>query len=118
MLGRLVEDSASCSLGVSEAEVSDPEKLVTKRSKTARHPTTIARSVLLLALKDLSPLLTIRELLPRLGWLFFDAERLGTRRPSLTSSSICVPGRLSHRPKSTKLQRRFCKAFLGWVMWH
>jgi hypothetical protein len=62
MLGRSVADSASSSLGVSDAEVSDPEQLVTKRSKTAIHPTSIARSALLLALKDLSPLLTIAEL--------------------------------------------------------
>ncbi len=62
MLGRSVADSASCSWGVSDAEVSDPEQLVLpKRSKTAIDPTTMARSVLLLALKDLSPLLTILE---------------------------------------------------------
>jgi hypothetical protein len=70
MLGRSVADSASSSLGVSEAKVSDPEQLVTKRSKTAIHPTSIARSALLLALKDLSPLLTIRDLLPFLAGSF------------------------------------------------
>ena len=62
MLGRSVAGSASCSLGVSEAEASDPEQLVLpKRRKTARPPTTIARSVLLIALKALLPLLTILE---------------------------------------------------------
>ena len=70
MLGRLVEDSASSSWGVSEAEASDPEQLVPKRRKTARPPTTIARSALLLTLKDLSPLLTIRDLLPFLAGCF------------------------------------------------
>src|SRR5215216_4445027 len=70
MLGRSVADSASSSWGVSEAEASDPEQLVPKRRKTAIDPTTIARSVLLLALKDLLPLVTIRELLPFLAGTF------------------------------------------------
>ena len=67
MLGRSVADRASSSLGVSDAEASDPEQLVPKRRKTARPPTTIARSALLLALKDLSSLVTIRDLLPFLA---------------------------------------------------
>ena len=70
MLGLLVGGSASSSLGVSEAEASDPEQLVTKRSKTTRPPTTIAKSALLFALKDLSPLLAIRAPLPFLGGSF------------------------------------------------
>ena len=71
MLGRSVAGSASSSLGVSDAEASDPEQLVLpKRRKTARPPTTIARSVLLLALKALLPLVTIRELLPFLAGCF------------------------------------------------
>ena len=70
MLGRSVADSASSSWGVSEAEASDPEQLVPKRSKTAIDPTTIAKSALLLALKDLLPLVTIRELLPFLAGTF------------------------------------------------
>ena len=70
MLGRLGGGSASSSWGVSDAEVSDPEQLVTKRRKTAIHPTSIARSALLVALKDLSPLLTIRALLPFLAGSF------------------------------------------------
>jgi hypothetical protein len=70
MLGRLVGDSASSRWGVSDAEVSDPEQLVTKRRDTAIYPTTIARSALLLALKDLSSLVTIRDLLPFLAGSF------------------------------------------------
>ena len=70
MLGRSVADSASSSLGVSDAETSDPEQLVPKRRKTAIDPTTIARSVLLLALKALLLLVTIRELLPFLAGCF------------------------------------------------
>src|SRR5215207_5601659 len=74
MLGRSVAGSASSSWGVSDAEASseasDPEQLVPKRRKTARPPTTIAKSVLLLALKDLWPLLTIRDLLPFLAGSF------------------------------------------------
>ena len=70
MLGRLVEDSASSSWGVSDAEVSDPEQLVTKRSKTARPPTRIPKRALLVALKVLSPLLTITELPLFLGNCF------------------------------------------------
>jgi hypothetical protein len=46
---------------VSDAEVSDPEQFVTKRSKTARPPTRIPKRTLLVALKDLLPLLTILE---------------------------------------------------------
>ena len=56
MLGRLVEDSASSSWGVADAEVSDPEQVVTKRSKTASPPHRIAKRALLVALKGLSPL--------------------------------------------------------------
>src|SRR5829696_4499428 len=70
MLGRSVAGSASSSWAVSEAEASDPEQLVPKRRKTARPPTTIAKSVLLLALKALLPLVTIRELLPFLAGTF------------------------------------------------
>jgi hypothetical protein len=71
MLGRSVAGSASCSLGVSDAEASDPEQLVLpKRSKTAIDPTTMAKSALLLAMKALLPLVAIRELLPFLGGSF------------------------------------------------
>ena len=70
MLGRLVGDSAYSPWGVSDAEVSNSEQLVTKRRDTARPPTTIARSALLLALKDLSSLVTIRDLLPFLAGSF------------------------------------------------
>ena len=104
MLGRLVGDSASSPWGVSDAEVSNSEQLVTKRRKTAIHPTSIARSALLVALKDLSPLLTIRNLLPFLAG-FFDAERLGTRCASLTTSQSACAGD-SAIGLSTKLQRK------------
>ena len=70
MLGRFVEDSTSSSWGVSDAEVSDPEQLVTKWRKTARPPHRIAKRALLVALKDLSPLLTILEPSHFLGGFF------------------------------------------------
>jgi hypothetical protein len=61
MLGRSVGDSASSPWGVSDAEGSDPEQLVTKRRTTARLPTRIPKRALLVALKGLSPLFTILE---------------------------------------------------------
>ena len=70
MLGRSVAGSASSSWGVSDAEASDSVQLVPKRSKTAIDPTTSAKSVLLLALKALLPLVAIRELLSFLAGSF------------------------------------------------
>jgi len=55
---------------MSDAEVSDSEQLVTKRRKTARPPTRIPKRALLVALKDLSSLLTILEPSLSLGGYF------------------------------------------------
>jgi hypothetical protein len=87
MLGRLVGDSASASLGVSDDEVSDPEQLVTKRRKTARPPSRIRKRALLLALKGLSPLFIILEPSLFLGGYFSMIRVLNTASES-TSPSI------------------------------
>src|SRR5215210_6934438 len=60
MFGRSVGDPASCPWELRDAEVSDSEQLATARRKTARHTKT-PKDTVLLALKDLSWLLTTTE---------------------------------------------------------
>src|SRR5215213_5959248 len=104
MLGRLVGDSTSSPWGVSDAEVSDSEQLVTKRRTTAKPPTRIPKRALLLALKGLSPLFTILEPSVFLGG-YFDAKVLNMVSESNITLTSCGAGG-SGMALSTKLHRR------------